>query len=181
MQKFSIVLACAFVATSSFSQGRYYNNYNRLGRYEGSYYPNQITSQQSYPKYWPSYNPSPVAKPVAPIAPVVPVAPAVPAVLQQLQLPVAPVAPVAPATSSGIGMLSLMKLFSSSGFNMEALMQLIPEGRAALAKATDTLNRITPYLPTALANVPPTVKIDIAQVNGIIAEVCNKLVNEFRP
>ena len=64
---------------------------------------------------------------------------------------------------------------------MQALMQLIPEGRAALSKATDTLNRITPYLPTALANVPPTVKNDIADVNRIIAEVCNKLVNEVRP
>ena len=64
---------------------------------------------------------------------------------------------------------------------MEALMQLIPEGSAALKKATDTLNGITPYLPTALANVPPTVKNDIYDVNRIIAEVCNKLVEEVRP
>ena len=77
-------------------------------------------------------------------------------------------------------MLSLMKMFSN-GFSMESLMQLIPEGGAALAKATDTLNGVTPYLPTLLANVPPTVKNDIAGVNRIIAEVCNKLVNEVRP
>ena len=105
---------------------------------------------------------------MAPVAPVAPVAPA------------APVAPVAPAASSGLGMLSLMKMFSN-GFSMESLMQLIPEGGAALAKATDTLNGVTPYLPTLLANVPPTVKNDIAGVNRIIAEVCNKLVNEVRP
>jgi hypothetical protein len=66
-------------------------------------------------------------------------------------------------------------------FGMETLISYIPMGGAALSKATSTLDLLMKGFPAVLKNISPSFKSDIRKVNGIVADVCNKIMSEARP
>jgi len=87
----------------------------------------------------------------------------------------APAAVAAPVTGDfGFGDLS----------SLSSLMSFLPSpkaGAAALDKASKSLDNLSRGLPTALANLDPSIKADIEKVNVIIAEVCTKMMAEATP
>ena len=74
--------------------------------------------------------------------------------------PAVAVDPVAAPESSELNMLSFNPMLS----------ELLKEG-------TNILNTLMPKLPYLLKNTPPTVRSDVAAVNQIIAEVCDKAMD----
>ena len=168
MQKFLIVVASALVVSSALPQNPYINGlglyqssyFNRYGLdpFQNSYFNRQMAYQPAKPGiHSDSYSPAAVSRqaPVAPAVPVSSVGPTAPAV---------PVAPVAASESSDFNMLSLMKL----------IPEFTPMLSELLKKGTNILNTLMPKLPYLLKNAPPTLRSDIAAVNQIITEVCDK-------
>jgi hypothetical protein len=152
-----VALSCLLVVASASADSYYYNS--------------------AYPKYQRKYGYKPVAAPVA--------APAVKAV-QVAEKVADPV-----ASEFGFGDLSSLSSlgalagidFSSLG-SLTSLMSFLPSAKSALAgldKASDSLDNLSRGLPSALAQLDPAVKADIAKVNVIIAEVCNKIMAEATP
>ena len=74
--------------------------------------------------------------------------------------PAVAVDPVAAPESSELNMLSFNPMLS----------ELLKEG-------TNILNTLMPKLPYLLKNAPPTLRSDIAAVNQIITEVCDKVMD----
>ena len=102
-------------------------------------------------------------------------------------------APVyAPAASSAVASEQAAAAFLS-GFNgntdLTALLgplsddsaTLIKAGAPRLSQAGAKLNELAEQLPETLANIDPSTRGDIAKVNGIIADICAKAVDETRP
>ena len=173
MQKFLIVVASALVVSSALPQNPYFNglglyqssylNRHGLDLFQNSYLNRQMAYQPAKPGIYPaSYSPAAVSRqaPVAPVAPAVPVSSVGPTA------PAVPVDPVAAPESSELNMLSLMKL----------IPEFTPMLSELLKKGTNILNTLMPKLPYLLKNAPPTLRSDIAAVNQIIADVCDKVM-----
>ena len=98
----------------------------------------------------------------------------------------------APAASSAVASEQAAATFLS-GFNgntdLKALLgplsddsaTLIKAGAPRLSQAGAKLNELAEQLPETLANIDPSTRGDIAKVNGIIADICAKAVDETRP
>ena len=122
-----------------------------------------------YPSYYQQYEPSKIVERSSQYAPAPQYHHAAP-VVSYAPAPAVSYAPAAPVAAP-----------AAPGFNLETLKSLIPSGGNNLAKASDSLDNLMKGLPAALKNMDPAVKADFRKVNALIADVCNKMVNEAKP
>lgn len=170
-----IALSCLLVVASASANSYYYNS--RFPQYQQQYgykaaAPVAAPQQQAYQPI------APVAAPVVKAAPVV-----VPDVSEFGLGSLSQLAGTDFSFSSLSGSLStLTSLMASMDFSsLTALKSMLPNPVTSLAKASKKLDDLSRGLPSALANIDPAVKADVAKVNVIIAEVCDKMLAEATP
>ena len=70
---------------------------------------------------------------------------------------------------------------SSLGPLSEDSVALIKAGVPRLAQAGAKLNELAKQLPETLANIDPNTAGDIAKVNGIVGDICDKAMAKIKP